>query len=635
MHKATDILKKYWGYDTFRDPQESIIKDVIHNKDVIALLPTGSGKSVCFQVPTLMHKEGVCIVISPLIALMKDQVANLQKRGIKSVAITGFVSQDEIIKIFDNIQFGGIRFLYLSPERVQSSFIQEKLKQLSVVLIAIDEAHCISEWGHDFRPLYLQLSKIRELHPNVNIIALTATATEPVLKDIANYLELKETQLYKKSIIRENLQLQVIDSADKFQTLYHLVKESKESIIIYAGSRNKCKRTSEYLNNKGLKSVYYHAGLSKEVKEKATNTWFNQESLIMVATNAFGMGIDKENVRMVLHTGVPFSIENYTQEAGRAGRDGKLSKAIIIEDFSNIGFIKTSFNKSNPDVAYIKSIYNDLNQYFKIAYGDLPTSIFSFNLSDFCNCYDKPILKTYNALDVLSREKIIDFLTKTNTKSELVFTIKSAEIFSYYSRNPKKEKILKLILRTYDGVFNNKTTINLYKLAKKLNLTITELKKEIKELHNDGIVYYQTETQGASIRFLVPREDNYTINQIARSIKRQAKVKIDKYNSMIDYILNQKTCRNKILSSYFDEKIEENCGICDICMEKIKEKDSTHSNLQETILNLLKSRDLSSKEMIGRLGIDKKTILKILRLMLDTQTIVLTSQNKYQRKNKN
>ena len=577
-----------------------------------------------------MTEKGVCLVVSPLIALMKDQVENLTKKGIKAVAIAGLQSKDDIVRIFDNLQFGGIRFLYLSPERLQSEFIQEKLKQIPLKLIAIDEAHCISEWGHDFRPSYLKLNLLRELFPEINIIALTATATNRVRKDIATYLELKEPQIFQKSLTRDNLHLKILESADKLGSLYRIIEPINEPVIVYAGTRKNCKRTSEILNQKGLKSVYYHAGLSKSEKDTSFTNWFTEKTPVMVATNAFGMGIDKANVRLVVHTSVPNSIENYVQEAGRAGRDGKMSYAVIIEEPADLKESETYYTNSIANVSFVKKLYQHLNQYFHIAYGDLVEKEFEFQLASFCQQYNMSIVKTFNGLQLLEREEIIKLNSHNNPFSKLVFTANSEQLFAYYIRNSLKEKILKLILRTYDGVFDTMQIINPYILSKKLNLSLSQLEKQLIEIHNDGLINYKSVKNRATLRFLKPREDDYTINRIARDIKQQQQVKKDKYTSMIAYISNSEICRNQQLSNYFGEKNTKDCGICDVCENK---KNTNNFNEKEICNAILKSftnkKMQSSNEIVHRLGLNDKPVLKAIRILLDSEAIIVTSQNKY------
>ena len=629
MTSASKILEKYWGFTKFRAPQEAIIDAVSSNRDVLVLLPTGSGKSVCFQVPTLMEEKGVCVVISPLIALMKDQVNSLQKKGIKAVALTGSVSQEEIIRIFDNLLFGGIRFLYISPERLQSSLIQEKIKQLPVRLFAIDEAHCISEWGHDFRPSYLNLRILRALHPKTNIIALTATATKQVLLDIAKYLELEKPKIFKESLIRTNLHLRVIDSEDKFENIRNLIQAIKEPIILYAGSRNNCSRISDFLNANKITSVFYHAGLSMEAKEIATDAWYREKVQVMVATNAFGMGIDKANVRMVLHTSIPFSLENYIQEAGRAGRDGKKSYAVIIAHVRNLQKSASFFGKAIPDVDFIKELYRHLNQYFHITYGALPPAAFTFELSRFCRHYELPILKTYNGLELLEREGVLRTKTAGRSIAEMMFTTSNEQLFAYYRRNPKKEQILKVALRVYDGIFSSFRVINIHNLALRSKMSKEHLKKHLDEMNRDGIIKYYSGQNDSSIQFLKPRQDSYTLSSILANIKQRTRIKSDKYKSMLSYIENNAFCRNRQLSSYFNEESSVDCGICDVCEAKKRKGGIDKKNIRASIVALVKNEGLSSKQILRRLAYDSETILKELRLLLDTNVIVLNSQNKY------
>jgi len=629
MMSAVEILQRYWGYDTFRSPQDEIINDVLKKHDVVALLPTGSGKSLCFQIPTLMSASGVCIVVSPLIALMKDQVASLERIGIKAVALTGTIPQNDLIRIFDNLQFGGVRFLYISPERLQSSFIQEKIKQLPVSLIAIDEAHCISEWGHDFRPSYLNLHLLRELHPHTNLIALTATATKRVVNDISKYLQLQDERVYQKSLIRTNLHLQVFESEDKLGSLLQLIQPIKEPIIVYAGTRKNCEYTSYFLKNKGIKAVFYHAGLSKEAKDIAFDDWYKEKAQVMVSTNAFGMGIDKANVRMVVHTSLPYSIENYVQEAGRAGRDNKKAFSVIIEEITDIKEKYKYYTNSLPTVDFIKKLYQHLNQYFRITYGATPKQTLPFQLTEFCQQYKLPIVKVYNGLEFLVREGIINMTAVSKSTSKLVFTAKNEQLFSYYQRNPKKETILKTILRTYEGIIDTLHVISLQSLSTKLVMSVSELEKQFFEIDRDGIISYHAGNNDAQIQFLKPREDDYTINTIIPNLKQQQKIKEAKYNSILAYLINKETCRNRVIRNYFGEKIGSDCGICDICEGKNRRKSTDNKSIRNTILTSLKTAPLSSKEMVNKLGENNEEVINAIRFLLDTNAIVLTSHNKY------
>ncbi len=630
MKEAVAILQQYWGFDTFRKPQDAIIKEIIQENDVIALLPTGYGKSLCFQIPTLMHDKGIGLVISPLVALMKDQVKNLEQKGLKALALTGYYYKDDLVRIFDNLQYGAYRFLYLSPERLHSEFIQEKLKQLPIRLIAIDEAHCISEWGHDFRPVYLKLKILKELFPNIPVIALTATATRKVLDDIEKYLELNQPKIYKKSLIRDNIQLGVIETADKLGALYRLLQDTDESVIVYTGSRKNSKQVSDFLNRKGLKTSYYHAGLSIEEKEKAFKQWSAGKTPVMIATNAFGMGIDKANVRMVIHISLPNSLENYVQESGRAGRDGKMAQSVIIEEPADLIQATSYFEASLPDIAFIKKLYAHINQYFHITYGSIPQENFEFNLSLFCEQYKLPIVKTYKGLELLEREEIIKLKYHSGSVQRLVFSCSNEQLFDYYRRNPTHEKVLKLILRTYDGVFDTISVINSYNLAKKLNKPVTFIEKSLTDCHRDGIIQYYHHKNTTELRFLKPREDEYTINVIAKDITQQKKIKTDKYRSMLRYVQTQTRCRNKQIADYFGETRQEDCGICDVCLKKKQIGKITMEEVCAAILQLLSGeKELSSTSIVHRTKIDDKQVVSCLQLLLDSHRIILTSHNKY------
>lgn len=635
MIEALAILKTYWGYDAFRKPQAEIIQKVVERKDVIALLPTGSGKSLCFQVPTLMQEKGLCIVVSPLIALMKDQVDQLQKRNIKAVALTGFLSINEMVRIMDNLQFGGVRFLYISPERLQSDFIQEKLKQLPVHLIAVDEAHCISEWGHDFRPSYLKICILREIFPKVNIIALTATATEPVVKDIEKYLMLQKPNVYKQSSVRQNLKLQIIETPDKLGNLYNILKINPQEVsVIYAGSRKNVEQTSAFLNQKKLKSVYYHAGLTKFQKDQAFQQWFSEKFPIMVATNAFGMGIDKANVRRVIHINVPNSLENYIQEAGRAGRDQLPAEAIIIEEPADFKDAENLYFSALPTEDFIKQVYTHLNQYFKIAYGERSEREYPFSLNEFAHQYNLSVVKTFHSLEILEREGILVMNQQREDLVQIGIKVESETLFEYYLRKPVKEEIIKLLLRSFDGIFDHIVPVNTVEMAYKLNMKEEVLHKHLSEIQSDGIIYYHRFTQSNALKFLVPREDQYTLNPIVKDIRKYLQLKKDKYQKMLAYIANKEVCRNIQIAEYFGEEVPTPCGNCDVCLSK-HQKDTDINGIQKYIIKLFDVFPmLNTREIVDALDYDEKNILKALRILLDDQRLILNSQHKYIRNEK-
>ncbi len=629
MSTPLEILKKYWGYHQFKNPQEEIIKTILNGTDTLVLLPTGGGKSLCYQVPTMLM-DGVCIVVSPLIALIQDQVTSLKRKNIKAIALTSQLNQDEVVTAFDNLQFGNFKFLYLSPEKLQSSFIQEKIKQLNVSLIAIDEAHCISEWGHDFRPSYLQLQILKELQPEAAFVALTATATQKVLGDIQLNLALEKAVVFKKSFQRSNLNYYVITTENIYGKLLQIVRKVNASVIIYTNSRKQTKEVCSYLQKNNFRSSYYHGGLATIEKEKSFSNWMNDSTPIMVATNAFGMGIDKPDVRAVIHINTPNSLENFIQEAGRAGRDGETSYSFILTNKSNLFDASTKYTSNIASTKFVKLIYNYLNQYHNIALGELPVQLFDFSLQEFCFTYKLKFIQTFNAIKTLVRENIVNLDENYTKKSTLKFLVSSHQIFEYLSNQPSKNDLIKLILRSYGGIFDHYTIINEYTLSKKLNCSKKEIINHLNDLNVNGIINYTYENTSSKLSFLVPRDDNYTINSISKNIEHQNNLKYQKLKATITYIQNTKTCRNTQLLNYFNETTTKTCGSCDICMSTIHQKNSAKT-VAIRIIELLKDQVLTSQEIASLLNYSESEILNSLQLLLEKNKITITSQNKFKR----
>ncbi len=629
MSSPLHILKKYWNHSAFRNSQEKIINAVLSSKDVIAFLPTGGGKSICFQIPALL-KDGVCIVISPLVALMQDQVSNLLDKGIKAVALSSSLSQDEIVTIFDNLLYGNYKFLYMSPERLSSDFVQEKIAQLSLNLIAIDEAHCISEWGHDFRPSYRNISALRELHPNTPTIALTASATTEVLKDIASNLVLKDAVLVKESLQRNNLGYHIYKAEDAHFAIQQILSKKNTPAIVYTSSRKATKNLSDFLNFKGYKSGFYHGGLSFNEKKEAYFNWLSEKTPIIVATNAFGMGIDKNNVSTIIHTNLPYSLENYMQEAGRAGRNGEEATSSIIYNNAIEFDFKNRFEKGLTSIDFITEVYVKLNQYFQLSIGEKSQESRSFNFQSFCEKYQLSKLKTYNAIQQLNNQNILRIDENFNQKSIVTFCASHYETLEYCEKNKQLGELIKLILRSYGGVFDASKKIDEYLLARKLHITSTQVINYLQSVTNDGIIEYNQATSNSFIQFLVPRDDRRTINTIAKHIKRYQTVKVDKVKAVIKYVQNSKQCRSNLLLSYFDEYNTNNCGVCDICLS-ISSSESNHATISDCILDILKEhKQLTSREIVSLLNIDKNDIITVLQLLLDSDKITITSQHKFE-----
>ena len=623
------ILEAYWNYDCFRTPQKEIIDAVLNQNDVIALLPTGGGKSICFQIPAMI-KEGICIVISPLIALMEDQIKNLTQRNIKAITIKSGSTRNEIITLFDNIKFGNYKFLYLSPERLQSQLIQQKIKELKINLIAVDEAHCISEWGHDFRPSYRTIYKLREVVKNVNVIALTATANQNVLSDIEKNLNLVKPKVFKKSFLRKQLAYQVFDVEDKLLRIKQIFTKTKKPAIVYVNSRKKTLEIAGFLNKNGFKSSFYHGGLSTNEKEFAFKNWVSEATPIMVATNAFGMGIDKSNVGIVIHFDLPFSIENYIQESGRAGRDEKKSFAVLLKNESDILVYKEQVKKSIPSLREIKEVHRKLYQYFRISLGEIKEEFYSFNLLEFSNLYDFSAIKVDAILKILSNNGIITLSNTYNQKSTLFFKTSSKNVLSYTIRNIYTKNFINSLLRTYSGLFKQEVKIDEFLIAKKNNTTSSKVKEELLRLQQDDLVEYKQVETDLEIQFLVPREDDKTINLISKNVLKFLTQKEKKSDDFLAYISNNLVCRSIQLLNYFEENSANKCGICDVCLSKKKKE---KLNISKEIISLLETKNnLNSQEINQHIKANEKDILIHLRQLISDNIIVINYQNKYQLK---
>ena len=623
-----DILSKFWGFDSFRGSQEEIINAVVNNQDVLGLLPTGGGKSLCFQVPALM-KEGICIVISPLIALIENQVDNLHKRGIKALGLKGGLKFSEVDKLLDNCIYGNYKFLYLSPERLQQELVQERIKGMNVSLFVIDEAHCISQWGHDFRPAYLTCSILRDLHPKAPMIALTATATKRVSEDIITSLNLYEPLVKKDSFYRKNIGFGVIMTEDKNNYLKQYCQKIKNSAIVYVRSRRKAEELSKYLLKNDLKATFYHGGIDQKVKSERLNSWLQDKVNIMVATNAFGMGIDKPDVELVVHYQIPDSVENYFQEAGRVGRNGASSKAILLTNTTDKLLVKKQFLEVLPDVAYIKKIYLKLNNYFQIGYGEFTETKFQLNFNEFCSVYKLNTFLTYNALLILDRNSVISLSENFSKKQTIKFKTDKETLYRYIAKNPKLENFIKVVLRTYGGLFEFETQINTYLLGKKTELSESLIHLSFEKLATDNIIDYTSTTSDLELLFLVQRDDDRTINRFAKIIEDQNQLKVENVSKMLAYIENDTLCRSVQLLQYFGETQKGVCGICDVCI-KNKLGDGDIINTKLKIIEYLRINKANSRELQQSLNINQAIVITSLQELLEENQITLNSINEYE-----
>ncbi|GGB74623.1 ATP-dependent DNA helicase RecQ2 [Flavobacterium suaedae] len=627
QQQPLDVLKKYWKHESFRTPQQEIIQSVLQGKDTFALMPTGGGKSVCFQVPGMV-KEGICLVISPLIALMKDQVTNLAKKDIKAISLTGALSTDEISDKLDNCKYGNYKFLYLSPERLQAEWIVERLKDLPINLVAIDEAHCVSQWGHDFRPAYLKIAHLKEYLPDVPFLALTASATQRVQSDITSNLGLKDVTVFKKSFLRENLAYMVFEAEDKLYRIQQILDKNKAPSIIYVRNRKACHDVSHQLQSLGYSATYYHGGLKEKEKEANMNLWLQEKAQVMVATNAFGMGIDKPNVKTVIHIQLPENIESYYQEAGRAGRNGEKSYAVLLLGPSDIATTRNQFIAVLPDKKDLKQVYAKLNSFLQIAYGEGIGQSYSFNLNEFCSQYSFNIVKTYNVLQFLDRQGIVTLSKEFSESIKLQFLESSKEVLRYISLNPHDEEMLLAILRNYAGAFDMEVAVDVSYIARKAKKAEKEVFAMLQKLADKQIISYTSKGNDSTLTFNEIREDDLTINRIAKFLEKRNKIKVEQFQEVINYATDNNKCKSRIILEYFDEEVNTDCGVCSYCINKKREKQSPLVIAKE-ILTLLEYSAYTSREIEEKLNLTSAETIEVLQLLLDNEKIKINTYNQY------
>lgn len=627
MQQPLDILKKYWKHDSFRQPQEQIIQAVLNGSDTFALMPTGGGKSVCFQIPALLN-DGLCLVISPLIALMKDQVRNLSEKNIKAIAITGGLGTDEISALLDNCKFGNYKFLYLSPERLQSEWVTERIKDLPINLIAVDEAHCVSQWGHDFRPAYLKIKELKKYFPKVPMLALTASATKRVQEDIIIQLGMENPVIFKKSFYRENIAYTVFETENKLHRVQQALQKHTEPSIIYVRNRKSCHDVATQLQALGFKATYYHGGLTTREKETNMKMWIDEKAQVIVATNAFGMGIDKPNVRTVIHIQLPENPENYYQEAGRAGRDGKKSHAVLLVNPGDAISARNQFLEALPDKKFLKEVYGRLNNYLQIAYGEGIGTVYPFNFNNFCRQYNLNLLKAYNALQFLDRQGILTLSKEFSQKITLRFLISAKEVMRYISLNPADEEMLLALLRNYPGIFDMETAINTTQITSKAKATEEAFLELLARLHQKEIITYTSAGNDSTIVFNEVREDDHTINRVAKYLEKQNEIKAWQFKQVIHYITDVSRCKSRILLEYFDETNTSDCGICSVCIAKKRKKESP-ANTAENILRLLHSAAYNSRDIETMLELTPQETTFALQLLLEGKRIKITDNNLY------
>ncbi len=612
--------------------QEEIINSVLDGKDTLALLPTGGGKSICFQVPT-MARKGLCIVVTPLIALMKDQVENLKKKGIKAVAIYSGMRVNEMEQTINNCMFGDVKFLYLSPERLETDRIKQNIEKMNVSLLAVDEAHCISQWGYDFRPSYLNINLIKIYLPNVPILALTATATANVAADIQDKLNFREPNLFQQSFERKNLTYVVQFEEDKLNRLLKIINNLKGSGIVYLRSRKRTVEVADFLKKNNISAGFYHAGLDRLSRDVRQNSWISGETNVMVSTNAFGMGIDKPNVRFVVHMDIPDSLEAYFQEAGRAGRDGKNAYAVLLYEKADILELKQFLITQYPEIKVIKQIYQAMGNYFQLAIGSGRDQSFDFDINSFCSSYNLSFQAVMHSLKFLEKEGYLLLHEMTDSDSKIFFKTSKEDLYKFQVENAKYDKFIKILLRSYSGLFTEFVKINEEDIARRTNLKREAIERQLAQLEKFNILIYQKKKSKPQVIFLTERIDSKNLYISDETYKIRKKSAEERLNAVINYIQNDNKCRSIQLLKYFDEKQSKRCGKCDVCIERNKIE---LSELEfDTVVKKIKPALLESPVTIEEIAsfipdVNDDKIIKVVQWLLDNDKLNYDSQQKLQ-----
>ena len=617
------ILKQYWGYDSFRGIQEDIVRSIGEGHDTLGLMPTGGGKSITFQVPALAM-DGLCLVVTPLIALMKDQVQHLRQRGIKALAIYAGMNREEIVTTLENCIFGNYKFLYVSPERLDTELFRTKLRRMKICMITVDESHCISQWGYDFRPAYLKIAEIRDLLPDVPVLALTATATPEVVKDIQAQLHFNKGKVFRMSFERENLAYVVRRTENKADELLHILRRQPGSAIVYVRNRRRTKEIATLLQEADIQADFYHAGLDDATRDIRQQRWQRGESRVIVATNAFGMGIDKPDVRLVIHMDLPDSIEAYFQEAGRAGRDGEKAYAVILYAKSDRTTLLKRIPDNFPQKDYIKDVYEHLQYYYQMAMGDGQGCVKEFDIEDFCRKFKYFPVPVDSALRILTRAGYLEYTDEQDNASRLLFTLRRDELYKLKEMGDEMDLLIQTVLRSYTGLFTDYTFIDEESLATRTGLTrnrVYELLLHLSRLH---IASYIPRKKTPYIIYTRGRVDTKQLH-ISPQAYEERKTRYEKrINAMLDYADNDTICRSRLLLHYFGEKNEHNCGVCDTCLRhrtRHAKEGPTDRELETGIIRLLEEQAMTPAMVAGQLAEDKDRVAKALRQLLEKERI--------------
>lgn len=619
-----DILLKHWGYPSFRPLQEDIVDSVIEGKDTLALLPTGGGKSICFQVPA-MAMDGTCIVITPLISLMKDQVMHLKKIGISAAAVFSGMHNSEIEATYNQAAFGMLKFLYVSPERLMTNTFIEALKKMKVNLLAVDESHCISQWGYDFRPPYLKIAEIRKYIPDTPVMALTATATPKVVEDIQYRLGFKKNNVFQTSYERKNVTYNVIHEADKFGLMYRLFKKMENgSGIVYVRSRKRTKIISEWLQSTGISASFYHAGLDAKTRDYRQQLWMDGKIKVIVATNAFGMGIDKPDVRLVVHLDLPDSLEAYFQEAGRAGRDLQPSETFLLVADTDINKLRENLNSSYPELSKIKVIYDALGNFLQIPIGAGENQTYEFNINEFASCYNFPLLETFNAIQLIEREGYISVSEALNTPSKIHIKASREDLYRFQIEYKEFDSLIKYMLRNLPGILSDFVNIREETISQKIQVSTDRIELMLRKLDRLNFLTYIPRNDKPQIQFMTERLDTKYFSlsdEVYRNRKEDAENRIE---AVIDFVNNSNDCRSVQLLKYFGENIKKRCGKCDVCSSRNKTNVSNieYQNISDDVISELREDSLPVYDVVNKIkNHHEAKVIEAIRWMLDNEII--------------
>ena len=621
MQQYLHILKQYWGYDGFRPLQADIIRSIAEGKDTLGLMPTGGGKSLTFQVPT-MAMEGLCVVVTPLIALMKDQVENLKNRGIAAAAIFSGMSHNEILMTLDNAVFEAYKFLYVSPERLATPIFIEKIKQAKVCIIAVDESHCISQWGYDFRPSYLRIAEVRELLPGVPVLALTATATPEVVDDIQRQLHFSQPNVFQKSFYRSNLAYVVRTVENKDENLLKILNSVPGTSVVYVRNRKRTKEIADFLNTNGISAENFHAGLKNETKDAKQARWKSGETRVIVSTNAFGMGIDKAEVRTVVHMDLPDSLEAYFQEAGRAGRDEKKAYAVLLYNNGDAVKMRKRVSDNFPGKEMVVKVYEALGNYLQMGVGSGLDAVFAFDIGDFCTKFKLPILTTYSSLKLLQQAGYIELTDEQDSSSRILFTVGKDDLYKL-KQTPEQDRLTHILLRSYTGLFTDLAAINEETIAKRLEWTHEQVYDELVGLAKEHIIRYIPRKKTPYLTFVREREATNRVVLGKEAYDDRRERYITRVKSVLDYAQEENNCRSQLLLSYFGEKNAKPCGKCDICLKKKETQltDEDFETIRQAIHQELSAEELTINALVRKIPFKEPKTLQVIRFMLDNKKV--------------